>query len=121
MNAVQLISPLSTDFSFNSLLHEHSTVLIIGILILFVSVVLRAGRIVIAQAVLLSIFFVIAESFSNPLYLALVILQVLFGIWMVWKVKAAIDTSFYRHSEKTHLRPQNIIKGGNAGTGSLLY
>ena len=121
MNAFQFISPLSTDFTFNSILHEHQAVLIIGILILFSSVLLRAGRVFFAQAVLLSSFYVISESFSNPLYLVLVILQVLFGIWMIWKVKAAIDTSFYRHSEKTHLRPQDIIKGGNAGTGSLLY
>ncbi|WP_394121720.1 hypothetical protein [Planococcus donghaensis] len=121
MNAVQFISPFSTDFSFNALLHEHSAFLIIGILILFVSVLLRAGRIVIAQAVLLSLFFVITESFSNPLYLALVAIQVLFGIWMIWKVKIAVDTSFYRHSEKTRLRPTDITKGGNAGTGTLLY
>lgn len=121
MNAVQSISPFSTDFSFNALLQEHSAFLIIGILILFVSVVLRAGKIVIAQAVLLSLFFVITESFSNPLYFALVIVQVLFGIWMIWKLKIAIDTSFYRHSEKTHLRPTDITKGGNAGTGPILY
>ncbi|MBT2569554.1 hypothetical protein [Planococcus sp. ISL-110] len=121
MNSVQLISPLSTDFSFNSLLQEHSAFLIIGILILFVSVLLRAGKVIVAQTVLLSLFFVITETFSNPLYLALVIVQILFGIWMIWKVKAAIDTSFYRHSEKTHLRPIDITKGGNAGTGSLLY
>lgn len=121
MNAVQLISPFSTDFSFNSLLQEHSAFFIIGILILFSSVLLRAGRVVIAQTLLLSLFFVIIETFSNPLYLLLVVLQVLFGIWMIWKVKAAVDISFYRHSEKTHLRPSDITKGGNAGTGSLLY
>lgn len=121
MDAVQLISSIPADFSFDSLLQEHNAVLIIGLLILFVSVLLRAGRIVIAQAVLLYLFFVISETFSNPLYLVLVILQVLFGIWMIWKVKAAVDTSFYRHSEKTHLRPRDITKGGNAGAGSLLY
>ncbi|WP_223632584.1 hypothetical protein [Planococcus sp. 4-30] len=121
MNAVQFISPFSTDFSFNALLHEHSAFLIIGILILFFSVLLRAGRVVVIEAVLLSLFFVIAETFSNPLYLALVVLQLLFGIWMIWKVKIAVDTSFYRHSEKTHLRPTDITKGGNAGTGPILY
>lgn len=121
MNAVQWISPFSTDFTFSSLMQEHQAILIIGLLILFVSVVLRAGRFVIAQAVLLALFFVITETLSNPLYLVLVILQVLFGIWMIWKVKAAVGTSFYRHSEKTHLRPHDITKGGNAGTGHLLY
>lgn len=121
MNALQLISALSVDFSFTTLLHEHSTFLIIGILVLFASIVMGAVRLASIQVILLSLFFVIVETFSNPTYLVLVVLQVGFGLWMIWKLKAAIDTSYYRHSEKTHKRPRDITRGGNAGTGHLLY
>ncbi len=121
MTAIQLISPFSTDFSFNTLLHDHIAIFIVGLLILFLSVVLRAIRISIIELSLLSLFFVITETFLNPLYLALIVLQVLLGVWMIWKVKIAVDITFYRQSEKTHKRPRDITNGGNAGTGHLLY
>ncbi|ANU10738.1 hypothetical protein A1A1_09816 [Planococcus antarcticus DSM 14505] len=121
MNALQLISALSVDFTFDTLLHEHSAFLIIGILVLFASIVMGAARFVIIQTIALTLFFVTVETFSNPTYLVLVVLQVGFGVWMIWKVKTVIDTSYYRHSEKTHKRPRDITRGGNAGTGHVLY
>lgn len=121
MTAIQLVSLLSTDFSFTTLLNDHIAIFIVGLLILFLSIVLRAFRISIIELLLLSLFFVVLETFSNPLYLVLVVLQVMLGVWMIWKIKIAIDTTFYRQSEKTLKRPRDITSGGNPGTGHLLY
>lgn len=109
------------DFSYTSLLHEHNLILILGILVLFSSVLLKAVKTFSIQLVLLLLFFAIAETYSSPVYTVLVILQVAFGLWILWKVKEAVDITFYRHSEKTLKRSRDITKGGNAGVHSFLF
>lgn len=109
------------DFSYTSLLHEHNIILILGILVLFISVLLSAVKSFSIQLGLLLLFFAIEETFSSPVYVVLAILQVAFGLWILWKVKEAVDITFYRHSEKTLKRSRDITKGGNAGTHSFLF
>lgn len=80
MNALLLTSPLSFDFVFTSLLQEHSLIFIIGILILFRSGILRAVKTFLFQLILLFLFFASEETFSNPLYILLVALQISLGL-----------------------------------------
>lgn len=121
MNALLLTSPLSFDFVFTSLLQEHNLIFIIGILILFLSGILWAVKTFSIQLILLFLFFASEENFSNPLYILLVALQIALGLWVLWGLKKAADTTFYRQSEKTLKRPRDITKAGNSGVGPFLY
>ena len=121
MNALLLISPLSFDFAFTSLLHEHNLIFIIGILILFLSVILRAFKTLVIQSLLFFLFFASEETFSNPFYILLVVLQIALALWVLWGLKKAADTTFYRQSEKTLKRPRDITRAGNSGVGPFLY
>lgn len=109
------------DYSFNALFHQHNLILILGILVLFISVLLQVIKTFSIQLVLLLLIFAIEETFSSPVYVALTILQVVFGLWILWKVKEAVDITFYRHLEKTLKRSRDITKGGNAGVHPFLF
>ena len=121
MKVLLLTSTLSFDFDFTALLHEHGSILIMGILVLFLSGILLAVRTFAIQLILLFLFFASEETFSNPLYILLVVLQIALGLWVLWGVKKAVDTTFYRQSEKTLKRPRDITKAGNSGIGPFLY
>lgn len=109
------------DFSFTLLLHEHNLILIFGIVVLFITVLLRAVKTFSIQLVLLLLFFSIEETFSSPLYIVLMILQAAFALWILWKVKEAVDITYYRQSEKTLKRTRDITKSGNAGIHPFLF
>lgn len=120
MNAIQLTSMFSVDFHFTSLLHNHNLILIVGIVVLFISVLLRSVKTFSLQATLLFLLFVSQEVFSNPLYILLIVLQLALGFWVLWKVKEAIDETFYRQSEKTLKRTRKLTRGGNSGAHHFL-
>lgn len=119
MNAIQSIPFL--DFSFTQLLYEHNLLLIAGIVVLFISILLRSFKIAAVQLFLLLLLFASIEVFSNPLYVLLAFLQAALALWVLWKVKNEVDITYYRQCEKTLKRPRDITLGGNAGTHRLLY
>ncbi|MDQ0427215.1 putative membrane protein YqjE [Planomicrobium stackebrandtii] len=120
MNAIQLTSMFLVDFKFSSLVHNHNLILIVGIVVLFISVLLRSVKTLSLQSILLFLLFASQEVFSNPLYILLIVLQLALGFWVMWKVKEAIDETYYRHSEKTLKRTRDITRGGNPGTHHFL-
>lgn len=95
-----------TDFTFSLLLEEHNILFILGMLVLFLSIVLHAVKSFSVQAVLLFLLYAIEEKIA---------------IWILWSVKEAVDISYYRHSEKTLKRARYITKGGNTGTHPFLF
>lgn len=121
MNTIQSLSIPMLDFSYTQLLHEHNLLLISGIVVLFISIVLRSMKTAAAELVLLLLLFASTEVFSNPLYVLLAVLQTVLALWVLWKVKNEIDITYYRQCEKTLKRPRDITSGGNAGTHRLLF
>lgn len=120
MNALQAASLSFIDFEFTNLLHNHNLILILGLIALFIAVILRAFKTIAIEGTLLLLLFASEEVFSNPLYAILAALQVLLSLWVFWKMKEAIDITYFRHSEKTLKRPRDITKGGSAGTHHFL-
>lgn len=120
MNALQATSLSFIDFEFTNLLHNHNLILILGLIALFIAVILRAFKTIAIEGSLLLLLFASEEVFSNPMYAVLAALQVLLSLWVFWKMKEAIDITYFRHSEKTLKRPRDITKGGSAGTHHFL-
>ncbi|RNF39028.1 hypothetical protein [Planococcus salinus] len=112
---LSVVSIFSFDFSFTSLMAGHGWIYIMAILVLGLSLVMRTGKIFLAQLMLLFAFYSITEIFSNFLFLALVFLQVALAVWMLIRIEMEVEQSYNRHLEKTHQLPRNVTKGGNAG------
>lgn len=121
MNMLHFISGPVTDFGFTNLIHAHNTVLILGIVVLFIAVLLRAFRTAIGELLLLALLFASTEVFNNPLYIALMAIQLAIVMWVLWKVKGEVDITYFRRREKTLKRSRNITRGGNAGTHHFLF
>lgn len=120
MNALPANLLSFIDFEFTNLLHDHNLILILGLIALFISVILRAFKTAFVEVMLMLGLFASEEVFYNPLYMILAAVQVTLSLWVIWKVKKAIDTTYYRHSEKTLKRPRDITRGGSAGTHHFL-
>ncbi|HSP22956.1 MAG TPA: hypothetical protein VLQ20_11610 [Planococcus sp. (in: firmicutes)] len=121
MIALQFISGSLIDFEFTNLIHEHNLVLILGIVVLFIAVLLRALRTAIVEVLLLSLLFASTEVFNNPLYIALLAIQLALVMWVLWKVKGEADITYIRRLEKTLKKSRNITRGGNAGDHHFLF
>lgn len=116
-----MTSLLPLDFNFTAVLNEHSFIFILGIIVLFLAVVLRAFKTFLIQSVLLLSLFAVEEILSSPIYILLLVVQAVFAVWVFWKVKEAADITYFRQSEKTLKRSRDLTKGGSAGIYPILY
>jgi hypothetical protein len=95
--------------------HVHAFIFIIAIEALVFSIILRSKRVVILQMILFLASFVVDGILPNFIYSIFIIAQILFGLFILFKVKKAIDRDYLLVLEKTHRIPANLTKGNYWG------
>lgn len=113
---LNVISAHILNFSFASIIHEHSIIFIIGILTFALSVMLLSATMVVIQTGILLLFYAVDGSDAGMLTFFLIAFQVLFGLFTLFKYIKAIHYFNDLVLEKTHHIPPKITKNGNPGT-----
>lgn len=101
--------------SFISLIQDNAWLFIPAFIVLLLSLVLRCVKIFSSQVLLLAGFYVAWNLASDAMFIALMVLQIGLAVWTAIRLIIEIEWSYSRRLEKTHFRPRDITKGGNAG------
>ncbi|MFZ3578413.1 hypothetical protein [Virgibacillus sp. DJP39] len=116
--SLHFISPVELDTVFTSFLVENNIILVIAIQTLALSLVLRSVKVFTIELGLLILYFFIQTPVTNPVYILLVLVQILLVVFTFYRFKKAIDTVYQRQLEKTHQMPRKITSNGYNGSRS---
>ncbi|GAB3805763.1 hypothetical protein [Virgibacillus kimchii] len=88
----------------------------IAIASLILTITLRSVILFVAQTALLAAIMILNTSGLVAVFITITILQLLFTIYLVYKLKLAVDWYYGIVEEKTHLKEREITRDGNPGT-----
>jgi hypothetical protein len=95
--------------------HVHSFIFIIAIETLAFSIMLRSKKVILLQLILFLAAFIIDGLLPNLLFSFFAIIQILIGIFVIYKVKKAAERDYLLVLEKTHRVRPNLTKGNYWG------
>jgi predicted ABC-type exoprotein transport system permease subunit len=88
----------------------------IAIASLILTITLRSVTLFLAQTALLTAIITLNSSGIVTLFITITVLQLLLTIYLLYKLKLAVDWNYGIVEEKTHLKEPNITKDGYNGT-----
>ncbi|WP_164218482.1 hypothetical protein [Virgibacillus sp. YIM 98842] len=107
MSIFPLLTVVSTGF-----ISDFAYIFAIAMASLIFTVTLRSATLFLA---LLAAIIILNTSSIPALFIAIAILQLLLTIYLIYKLKLAVDWNYHVIEEKTHLRKRDITKGGYTG------
>ncbi|HEX7058194.1 MAG TPA: hypothetical protein VF260_13480 [Bacilli bacterium] len=93
--------------------------LILAILTFALAIIALDARILLAQVILFLGYFFLKDS--TVLFTLAGILQIVLGVFTLYRCKRFIDYDYYLQLEKTRLARPNLTKGGNKGGDFNLF
>lgn len=111
MNVFPLLAAVNPGF-----VSDFAYIFAIAIASLVLAISLRSITLFLAQAALLAAIFTLSTSGIVALFITVTVLQLLLTIYLLYKLKLAVDWNYGIVEEKTHLKERNITKDGNPGT-----
>ncbi|PAV27834.1 hypothetical protein CIL05_20000 [Virgibacillus profundi] len=108
----------STQLLFSNFIHDFNFIFIIAILSLVGSIILRSKKVIITQLVLFISIFILDKFAENILLIPLAIIQLSFGVFILFRLKKAIDRNYLLVMEKTHQLPRNVNSNSSNGSQS---
>lgn len=107
-----------------SIMQEHSIMMIVAILTLAFTVGLKTIKVFLLQLILflllISSYFIDGTS-AQYISLFIALIQVAVFLFLLFKVKKAIDYDYTLVIEKTHEVPRRITRDGNLGTRKTFF
>ena len=88
----------------------------IAIASLILAISLRSITLFLAQSALLAALFTLSTSGIAAIFIIVTVLQLLFSIYLLYKLKLAVDWNYGIAEEKTHLKEPEITRDGYDGT-----
>lgn len=102
----------AVDLQLHSFSVDYSFVFYITMMTLVLAVLLKSVKIMLAEVVFFAIFFIIDIP---VIYVLLTALQILLTLFVLYRLKQAIDYNYMLILEKTHQIPRKITSSGDNG------
>lgn len=108
-------------YLFNNFIQDYNFIFIAAILTFVMSIMLRAKLVFLVQLLLFISIIIIDKSAVTMLYIPVLIIQVLLGATVLFRLKKAFDLTYLLVLEKTHQTKRNITRNSRNGTQNSFF
>jgi hypothetical protein len=111
MNVFPLLSAVQPGF-----VSDFAYIFAIAAASLVLALILRSAILFLAQTALFAAIITLNTSGMVALFITVTVLQLLLTIYLLYKLKLAVDWNYGLVEEKTHLKERDITRDGYSGT-----
>lgn len=105
---------------FASFIGDYTFIFLIAIVSLVFAIALHSAAIFLGQFFLLGAILLVNLSATSVLYIPITILQIALSLFLLYKIKKAIDRNYLLVMEKTHQKEPDLINNNYGNQSSFL-